>query len=216
MTNIMKNLVKWNDSTIQSVFSKFPALLNFLDIFKKLNDSITKKYSVPDYYIADLAKTAPREHLPRRCYKEALGPVEDQKGLYIFWEKEKSNMFYVGKTGKDEKAQKGCDVFYKSSGGSGRIPHHIAGGERVLFREAFREKPSTASEKYYDYINKFYVLCIAINGGQHFDENLTLWEKYLILSLLPSQNKEVRLKVSDFKINNNNQPYLYNFEEWLS
>ena len=65
MTNIMKNLVKWNDSTTQSVFSKFPALLNFLDIFKKLNDSITKKYSVPDYYIADLAKSPRHGHCVR-------------------------------------------------------------------------------------------------------------------------------------------------------
>lgn len=221
MTNITQGLVKW-DALPASVFCEFSMLSRFSGVFKKLNDSISKTYGAPDYYIADLAKTAPEnKNSSSRCYKEALKPVENQRGLYIFWSKDSQNdMFYVGKTGKEEKTQKGCDVFYKSSGGSGRIPHHIVGGEKVLFKEAFEQRGSSASnwESYHNFINGFYVLCIVIGNNQNIEilnQHLSLWEKYLILSLLPSHNKEVRLKVSDFKFNDNNQPCLCDFEDWL-
>ena len=129
-----------------------------------------------------------------------------------------NTVFYVGKTGTDD-GHGDCDVFYKSDGGSGRIPHHIVGGENVLFKKAYnrfiaasqgterqgtkqgnrksREEPGTAIT-YNDFVNRYSVLCIAIDKeklGQKFETLLLWWEAYLILELAPVMNESVEVKL---------------------
>ena len=192
---------------------------NIRDALEKIEVMLFNDFKVvPSYEIINLWDTRPQKGKKSRNY-EPLESVKNKQGLYLFFETPNQTqqsqhsgpkasskvastldtdlvlidtVFYVGKTGTDD-GHGDCDVFYKSDGGSGRIPHHIVGGENVLFKKAYKQfiaasegigqqgtKQKTAQETheqvnrksrgepgtavtYNDFVNRYSVLCISID-----------------------------------------------------
>ena len=220
---------------------------NIRDALEKIEVMLFNDFKVvPSYEIINLWDTRPQKGKKSRNY-EPLESVKNKQGLYLFFETPNQTqqsqhsgpkasskvastldtdlvlidtVFYVGKTGTDD-GHGDCDVFYKSDGGSGRIPHHIVGGENVLFKKAYKQfiaasegterqgtkqenrksrgEPETAGAvTYNDFVNRYSVLCIAIDKdklGPKYETLLLWWEAYLILELAPVMNESVEVKL---------------------
>ena len=175
------------------------------DAIKSIESILIKSSIKYTYETVDLSATTPNTAKTRK-YEQEFRNIMDKQGLYMIYPTcfGKSNadgnnvmqeVLYVGKTGKTGKS-KNCDVFYKSNGGSGRIPHHIVGGKNVLFKKA--HKLIDPNIRYNDFVNRYSVLCVVIDPsllGSKFETCLLWWEAYLILSLIPLMNENIKINI---------------------
>lgn len=192
-----------------------PSIKNAL---KAVEDVIANKFGFrPSYEIVNLANTRVDINSCKRDYRQKFSSIEDKKGLYVIFEtNNSSDILYVGKTGKTGK-NKTCAVFYKSNGGSGRIPHHIVGKKDTIFAKASHHEKDT--KEYADFVDKYSVLCMIIDSeqiGDRFEKLLLLWEAYLILALKPEMNEALEFNFDMQVIRSSNSSNNVNVWERLT
>ena len=131
----------------------------------------------------------------RRKLKSQFKPVEDEKGVYIFFDKRTLRTLYVGAAGLTNGSSA---VFYRIPGkgttsGSGRVPQHLSGNARTspIINYFNRNNPNSSTKGAYTrFINHYSILFICISpAGNTNNANIgaaiTSLESSLISYLQP-------------------------------